>query len=373
MPETQVVVGWSDAFKAHEVDATHPERPSRVDAARAGADRLGDRVGRYEVRPASRHQVERIHHGRYVDEVASTAGTVEPIPFDEDTVARADTYATALLAAGAAVGAVDAVMSGHARRGFSLARPPGHHAEVDRAMGYCFFNNVAIAAQHAIDAHGCRRVAIVDFDVHHGNGTQRAFEARSDVLFVSSHQFKLFPGTGHFAERGRGRGTGFTLNLPLAYEANDEDLLRLHAAVTVPVVEAFSPDLLLVSAGFDAHEDDRTASQHVSAEGFGRLAALLFALADRVCEGRTAVVMEGGYALGALADSVEAVLRAALDPAAHLGRPLPDATGIQAAVIEQLVRVHESDWPTLAAEQTSARILGASVTSGSTRSAARRP
>ena len=349
----RVVFGHSAAFADHEVDPTHPERPERSDAVLRGAERLGDRVGRYEVRPASRASIERIHHPRYVDEIAATAGTTEPVVFDADTEARAHTYATALLAAGAAVGAVDAVLAGGATRAFSLARPPGHHAEVDRAMGFCFFDNVAIAAQHALDAHACRRVAIVDWDVHHGNGTERAFATRDDVLFVSSHQAKLFPpATGHHAERGRGRGVGFTMNLQIGYEATDDDLVRLHRRITCPVLEAFSPDLSLVSAGFDAHVDDPTAGQRITTRGFGRLAALLFDVADRVCDGRAVLVLEGGYDLAALSDSVEAVLCAALDPAPFLADPLPAPSPVQSAVFDALCELHGDVWPCLRADAT---------------------
>ena len=349
MAEPRVVVGHVEAFAEHDVDATHPERPARSDAVRAGAQRLGDRIGIYEPWPATRAQVERIHHGPYIDAIAATAGTSEPVVFDEDTVARARTYETALLSAGSAVGAVDAVLGGGATRAFSLGRPPGHHAEVDRAMGYCFFNSVAIAAQHAIDAHRCRRVAIVDWDVHHGNGTQRSFETRSDVLFVSSHQYKLFPGSGHYSEQGRGPGKGFTLNLPIGFEATDDELLRLHRSITVPVLEAYAPDLLLVSAGFDAHEDDATAAQRVTARGFGRLAAVLFDAADRVCSGRTVLVLEGGYDLGGLTDSVAAVLEAAIDPAPFLSDAASPPSPTASALLEALVRVHAVSWPSIAA------------------------
>jgi acetoin utilization deacetylase AcuC-like enzyme len=349
MKPPRVVVGHAPFFTAHPVGEAHPERPARSDAAWAGAAALGDRIGRYDFCAATRAQVERIHHGPYVDEVAATATAAEPWVFDSDTVAREPTYDAALLAAGSAIGAVDAVFGGEATRAFSLARPPGHHAEVDRAMGFCFFNNVAIAAQHAIDAHGCRRVAIVDWDVHHGNGTQRSFEARPDVLFVSSHQYKLFPGTGSHADVGRGRGTGFTINLPLAYEATDEQLIHLHRRITAPIVESFAPDLLLISAGFDAHASDRTAGQRVTARGFGRLAATLFDVADRVCGGRAVLVLEGGYDLDALRDSVTAVLEAALDPSTWLAEPIAPPSGVQGAVLEALVEQHAVTWPVLRA------------------------
>jgi acetoin utilization deacetylase AcuC-like enzyme len=262
------------------------------------------------VAPAALESVLAVHHPRHLAELAASEASAVPVELDGDTVATAHAYRGALLAAGAAVGAVDAVFSEGYQRAFSLARPPGHHAECDRAMGFCFFNNVAIAAQHAIDRHGCRRVAIVDWDVHHG--TQRSFEGRDDVLFISSHQAKLFPGTGHHREQGRGRGRGYTLNLPLAQDASDGELLALHRELTLPVLQAFAPELLLISAGFDAHERDRTSQQTISSRGFGQLGAMLFDAADRLCHGRSVVVLEGGYDL-ARSSSAEAT-RASLGP-----------------------------------------------------------
>jgi acetoin utilization deacetylase AcuC-like enzyme len=355
LAERSVLVGVSDAFATHVVDASHPERAARTDAAKAGAERLGGRVARYDVRPAARAQIERIHHPNYVDEVAATATTTERVVFDDDTVAGAGTYAAAMLAAGAAIGAVDAVFERGGARAFSLARPPGHHAEVDRAMGYCFFGNVAIAAQHAIDVHRCERVAIVDWDVHHGNGTQRAFESRRDVLFVSSHQYKLFPGTGRYDERGRGRGKGYTINLPLGYEAGDDELVRLHQAITVPVLEAFEPNLILVSAGFDAHELDRTAGQRITARGFGRVAASIFDVADRTCRGRCALVLEGGYSLEGLENSVTAVLEAAIDPAPFLADVVPPPSWTEQATLERLIDLHADVWPSLRSSKGATR------------------
>ena len=213
-------------------------------------------------------------------------------------------------------------------------------------MGFCFFNNVAIAAQHAIDAFGYRRLAIVDWDVHHGNGTQRAFEGRRDVLFVSSHQVKLFPGTGQHRERGRGAGLGYTLNLPLPHEATDADLIGLHRHITLPVLREFRPELLLISAGFDAHERDRTAAQQISSEGFGRLAALFFEAADQLCEGRCVLVLEGGYDRVGLETSIAAVLEAALEPR----RDAPaQPSGKLRLVIDALADLHKDRWPVLGA------------------------
>lgn len=346
----RVAVGWSSRFGQYAAPEGHPERQSRNDAVRAALDVLGARVASYPFEPVRDAQLAAIHHPRYIASIAATEGTAVPVELDSDTAATAFAYQTARLAAGAAVGAVEAVASGRARRAFALGRPPGHHAECDRAMGFCFFNNIAIAAQHAIDALGYRRLAIVDWDVHHGNGTQRAFEGRRDVLFVSSHQVKLFPGTGHHRERGRGAGLGFTLNLPLPHEATDADLIGLHRHITLPVLREFRPELLLISAGFDAHARDRTAEQQISSEGFGRLASLFFEAADQLCEGRCVLVLEGGYDRVGLETSIVAVLEAALEP-----QPRPDdrISGKLRLVIDALAELHKDSWPVLAAREPS--------------------
>jgi acetoin utilization deacetylase AcuC-like enzyme len=350
----RVAVGWSSRFGQYAAPEGHPERAGRSDAVRAALDVLGSRVDAYPFEPVTDAQLAAIHHPRYIESIAATAGTAVPIELDSDTAATAHAYHTARLAAGAAVGAVDAVASGRARRAFALGRPPGHHAECDRAMGFCFFNNVAIAAQHAIDAFGYRRIAIVDWDVHHGNGTQRSFEGRRDVLFVSSHQVKLFPGTGHHRERGRGAGLGYTVNLPLPHEATDADLIGLHRHITLPILREFGPELLLISAGFDAHERDRTAAQQITSAGFGRLAALFFDAADRLCEGRTVLVLEGGYDRVGLETSIVAVLEAALEPSIETCNETCNETlprlpsGKLRLVIEALAELHRDRWPVLA-------------------------
>ncbi len=344
-----VAVGWSPEFRNHRVDSAHPERPSRCEAVGALLTRLAGRVERYPFEPASDGQIEAIHHPRYHAELRATRGVQQPVVFDSDTSAWADTYDVARLAAGAAAAGVDWVLGGGpGRRAFSLARPPGHHAEVDRAMGYCFFNNVAIAAQHSIDAHGLRRVAIVDWDVHHGNGTHACFDGRDDVLFASTHQYKLFPGTGHYSRQGRGRGLGYTLSLPLSHDAGDEDILWLYRSLVLPVLESFRPELLLISAGFDAHELDRTAEQRITSQGFGRLGALLFDAADRLCDGRAVVVLEGGYSLPGLASGLECTLEAARDPEPILRRALPPPHPHLEMTIDSLKRVHRPYWGCLA-------------------------
>ena len=238
---------------------------------------------------------------------------------DPDTFTSPETFAVATLAAGAAVTAVDRVLDGPAgSRAFALIRPPGHHAERNRAMGFCFFNNIAVAAAHA-RARGLRRVAIVDYDVHHGNGTQHSFYDDASVLFISSHQFPFYPGTGAPTEIGRDAGRGFTVNLPLEAGAGDADYEKVYRDVAFPVLEQFKPELILISAGFDAHVDDPLGGMRVTADQFGRLTAGLAAIADRVCDGRMVATTEGGYDLQGLAQS----LRAAI--AALSGRPVSSA------------------------------------------------
>jgi acetoin utilization deacetylase AcuC-like enzyme len=250
--------------------------------------------------------------------VRETAGRA--VALDPDTYTSPETYDVACLAAGAAVGAVDHVLdTGPGARAFALMRPPGHHAERGRAMGFCFFNSIAVAAAHAL-ARGLKRVAIVDFDVHHGNGTQWSFYNDPSTLFISSHQFPYYPGTGAADEVGSGAGAGFTVNLPLAAGGTDADYERVYHAVALPVLRQFKPELILISAGFDAYMDDPLAGMRVTAPYFGRLTASIAAIADEHSDGRIVAVTEGGYDLKGLADSLRTTI-AALEGAAPAAPP----------------------------------------------------
>ena len=261
-----------------------------------------------EPRPASREELVRIHDDSYITVLRETAGRA--VALDPDTFTSPDTYDVACLAAGAAVAAVDHVLDGDTgTRALALVRPPGHHAERNRAMGFCFFNNIAVAAAHA-RARGLSRVAIVDYDVHHGNGTQWSFYSDPSVLFVSSHQYPYYPGTGAAGEVGSGAGAGFTVNLPLAAGATDADYERVYDAVAWPILKAFKPQLILISAGFDAYKDDPLAGMRLEAECFGALTARIATIADECCEGRIVAVTEGGYHLKGIADSLRSVIAA---------------------------------------------------------------
>lgn len=256
-------------------------------------------------RPATTEQLLRVHdlsHIRRIDETAGIATSLDP-----DTFTSPETVEAARLAAGAVVDAVERVWDGRHARAFALVRPPGHHAERDRAMGFCFFNNVAVGAAHA-RALGASRVAIVDYDVHHGNGTQHIFEDDPAVLYVSLHQSPFYPGTGDADEIGAGPGRGYTVNLPLAVGAVDEDYHLVFAEMVVPVLRRFAPDLLLISAGFDAHERDPLGGMRLTTAAFGAMTAELRLVAEECCGGRLVAVTEGGYDLRALGESLESAM-----------------------------------------------------------------
>jgi len=245
-----------------------------------------------------------VHTGDYLEMLRKTAGRAAML--DPDTFTSPESHDIALLAAGAAVDAAREAYEARATT-FALVRPPGHHAEADRAMGFCLFNNIAVAAS-ALRASGIERVAIVDIDVHHGNGTQNTFYEDPSVLYISSHQYPYYPGTGAATETGQGAGRGATLNVPLAAGATDDVYLRAYEGKIISAIDAFKPDILLVSAGYDAHERDPLAGMRVTVSGFSRIAGLLKDAAERHCHGRTAWITEGGYHLGALRECLDSTI-----------------------------------------------------------------
>src|SRR3954471_1227005 len=291
----------SPRFGEHTTPPGHPERPERADVFDQLANDWRDTGGRVvEPRPATREELLRVHDAAHVDAIERTNG--KAVMLDPDTFTSPESYDVALLAAGAAVQAAEHAHGTH-ETAFALVRPPGHHAERDKAMGFCLFNNVAVAAA-AMIARGLSRVAIVDIDVHHGNGTQWIFYDDPRVLYVSTHQFPFYPGTGAANETGTGTGTGFTFNVPLAAGATDADYPTACAAISERLHEC-RPELLIVSAGFDAHEDDPLASMRVSTAGYGAVVGSLRRTAEWIgCP--MAFVTEGGYDLAALRACLQA-------------------------------------------------------------------
>ena len=294
-------------FADHLPPPGHPERPERAEAMSAVVERFRAAGGRVvEPRSAADEDLRRVHRAEYVRTISATRGRA--VMLDADTFTSPDSEEVARLAAGAVLAGVDAVLDGpEGSRAFAVVRPPGHHAESDRAMGFCLYNNIAVGAAYA-RSRGCDRVAILDFDVHHGNGTQWAFYEDPTVLVVSSHQYPFYPGSGATDEKGRGAGLGFTLNLPLAAGARDSDVIGRYEREALPLLETFKPSLMLVSAGFDAHERDPLAGCRMTTEGFRALTALLVAAANRLCGGRMVFVTEGGYDLTALEEGLQAVI-----------------------------------------------------------------
>jgi acetoin utilization deacetylase AcuC-like enzyme len=293
----------SPRFEEHVTPPGHPERMERAHVMDAVAARWVGRGGRVVApRPVTREELERVHSVAYLDEIAATAG--RPAMLDADTFTSPASFEIAALAAGAAVQAAEhALDSGETA--FALVRPPGHHAERDRAMGFCLYNNIAVAAAAAV-ARGLERVAVVDIDVHHGNGTQWMFYDDPRVLYVSSHQYPFYPGTGAAEEVGVREGVGFTVNVPLAAGATDADYDRAYRTTVVPAVVRFAPQLLLVSAGFDAHERDPLASMRMTTGGYAQIVAQLKGAADGQCP--MALVTEGGYDLTAFAACLDAAV-----------------------------------------------------------------
>jgi acetoin utilization deacetylase AcuC-like enzyme len=297
----------SDRFADHLTPPGHPERVERAEVMQVVASEFRKRGGTIaEPRLAADEELARVHDRAYLGLIRETAGRATAL--DPDTFTSPDTYDVARLAAGAVLGAVDHVINtGGGARAMAMVRPPGHHAEHNRAMGFCLFNNVAIAAAHA-RASGLARVAIVDYDVHHGNGTQWTFYDDPSILFISSHQYPFYPGTGAAGDIGRGRAAGTTVNFPIEAGGTDADFEKIYG-VAAGILRTFQPELILLSAGFDAHADDPVGGMRVTTTEFARLTARVAAVADECCQGRLVAVTEGGYDLAALAGS----LRASID------------------------------------------------------------
>ncbi len=336
-------------YREHRGPQGHPERPERLEAVAAAIDPVRAALLPLPARAAEDGEVLRVHEPALLARVAEAAAAA-PCQLDPDTYVSRRSLEIARLAAGAAIDLAAAVARGEASAGLAAVRPPGHHAEVDRAMGFCLFNNVAVAARALQAEHGVDKLLILDWDVHHGNGTQHAFEADPSVLYFSMHQFPFYPGTGSFGEIGVGRGEGATVNVPLPAGAGDAEYLGVVQRVLTPVAQGFRPELILVSAGFDAHRDDPLASMQVSAAGYRGMTAWLRALADAVCGGRLAFVLEGGYAPSGLREGVGALLAASLESPEPLGAPAAAGPGsVLAAVLERLVGIHGDRFPGLGA------------------------
>lgn len=309
-------------FLDHDPGFDHPESPERLKGIYKllDGDPLRGCFLEPELSPASHAIIALNHSAALIERVAETAGKIFDA-LDSDTKTSPDSYAAACLAVGALVKGVDLVMAGDIDNGFALVRPPGHHAEQNHSMGFCLFNNVAIAAHYAIETLGLERVMIVDWDLHHGNGTQNSFYESEKVLYLSTHQYPCFPGSGSLQETGGGRGNGFTVNIPLPGYQGDADYATIFDDLVIPIGREYQPQLILVSAGFDICGGDPLGAMQVTPQGFAYMTRTLVRLAEEVCQGRLLLTLEGGYNLDGQRDGILAVLGELYGQALNTGYP----------------------------------------------------
>jgi acetoin utilization deacetylase AcuC-like enzyme/nucleotide-binding universal stress UspA family protein len=337
-------------FLAHRCDGEHPENPGRLEAVYTMLDRIENTLLLTPIasRAASLEELTQVHDLSYVRRIAATAKEASS-RLTPDTYACSRSYEAACRAAGAVMAAIDAVIDGRVRNAFVPVRPPGHHAEVGKAMGFCLFNNVALGAEYTRTVKGLQKVLIVDWDLHHGNGIQHIFEEDPTVLYISAHQYPCFPGTGHYLETGRGRGEGYTINLPLGKGWDDGDYAALFRRVVMPLAMDFKPDFILAAAGFDIHRLDPVGRMRVTELGFAGLTRALMDTARSCCRDRLVLVLEGGYHHHALGTSVGAVL-SELSDKTHADL---DALAAKAKdrrvqpVVKRCIHVHGNHWPCL--------------------------
>jgi acetoin utilization deacetylase AcuC-like enzyme len=338
-----------DRYMEHDPGAGHPESPDRLRVIHELIDREFSGLPLIPPRLATESELALVHNPFYIKTVANTEGKIHA-QLDPDTGLSARSFEIARLAAGGLLQGVDTLLAHDPgpltpRSIFAFVRPPGHHAEPDRGMGFCLFNNVAIAARYARQTYGLKRILIVDWDLHHGNGTQLAFYDDPAVLFFSSHQYPYYPGSGGFNESGSGKGEGFTVNAPFPTGFGDAEYLSVYARILEPIALDYMPELILVSAGFDPFAQDPLGGMNVTGEGFGALAGLVQDIAHRTCGGRVLITLEGGYHPEGLRSGVRAVLQTLL------GRPAPAPKNAPSAdvegVIERIIGVHKKYWKSL--------------------------
>ncbi len=294
-------------YLKHICGRHHPESPARLSHIYSMLPSIdADGITYIKPRPASHEEISRIHDMSYINRIAGTRGAYSTL--DPDTGASPKTYDAALLAVGGCLSLADSLVSTEISNGFALIRPPGHHAESSRSMGFCIFNNIAVAARYLQVEKGLERILIVDFDLHHGNGTQKSFYSDPSVLYFSTHQFPYYPGTGWYEELGAGAGKGYTVNVPMAYAMNDDDYVFTFQEILVPIAYLYKPDIVLVSAGFDIYCNDPLGGMSVTERGFSELTRIILNIAERCCTSRALFALEGGYDPPGLARSVKAVI-----------------------------------------------------------------
>jgi len=347
---TATGVVWDPVYLEHVTDEGHPDHPRRLKPLyRLLQDpSVNCRFTTIAPRAATDEEILLVHSPSYLNQVKATA-THAASALSADTLTCDRSFTVAALAAGGTIEAIQRVVAGSLSHALVLARPPGHHAERSRAMGYCIFNNVAIGSMVARTAMGLARVMVVDWDLHHGNGTQHMFERDPSVFFFSSHQFPHYPGTGHFTETGQGPGEGTTMNVPLKRGCGDGEFVAIYQRLLAPVACAFKPQLILVSAGFDIHAADPLGGMKVTPAGFAGLTRLILDIARQTCAGRVVFCLEGGYHADALADSALAMIdeltgRTSTDVDAMVASANPARLN---TVVNRCVQTHRRFWKEL--------------------------
>lgn len=329
-------------FLKHDPGNYHPESPARIKVLIDLAEAVRDHFELLPPRAALQAEIEWCHDASYIDQVRATS-QYDQFALDGDTITCRDSFNVATMAVGGFLHLLDGLASTEYQNGFTMVRPPGHHALKNRGMGFCLFNTIAIGAQHLKHKHGAKRVLIMDWDVHHGNGTQDAFYDDPSVLFISTHQYPYYPGTGAATDVGSGYGKGYTVNIPLPAGCGDAEYLAVFKDIIVPVIESYQPDWFLVSAGFDSHRDDPLGGMQVTEPGFAHMAAALIELAQKYAGGRVAFLLEGGYNMEALRSSVFRVLKEMhSENSANARFDVPEH-GV-AAIIHEVLQIQEKYW-----------------------------
>lgn len=342
--DMQVGIVKESIFLEHITDDFHPENPRRLTSIYEMLQGLDQSSLKYVPgRAATHEEIAFIHDVAYINSVAETQGKIQK-RLDPDTVTSPRSYEAACMAAGSVLQLIDRCMSGEIDNGFALVRPPGHHAESNRAMGFCIFNNIAIGARYLEKRYGIRKVLIVDFDLHHGNGTQHSFYSDSSVLYMSTHQYPYYPGTGSHEEVGQGQGAGYTVNIPLSYGSGDADYIYAFREAFVPIAHLFKPELVLVSAGFDIHHRDPLGGMSVTERGFSRMTKMLMDIAADECDGKVLFVLEGGYDLTALSNGVKTVIMELKKTPLYMPEEEENPSKGAVQIISQLKEVMKPYW-----------------------------
>lgn len=325
-------------FMEHETGSYHPDSPMRIQYIHTLF--YQDSPGILNVEPvrASVEDVMLNHDRDYVQKIEQGCSSKELVDLDMDTVCSEYSYNVALMAAGSVCRLVGMALDSEIDAGMAFVRPPGHHARKNAAMGFCLFNNVAIAARKALKEYGIRRILICDFDVHHGNGTQESFYGDKKVLYFSTHQYPFYPGTGSLTDTGSAEGLGYTVNCPMSEGKKDGDFIAVHQVILAPIIHAYEPELILVSAGFDAHAMDPVGGMHMSSQGFGALAGIIRDAAKDVCA-PVVYALEGGYNLGGLKESIASVLDVVQ------GGQVPDIDAVSGPELDSMIKTHSRFWP----------------------------